>query len=899
MKPSEGMGFSLDLRKIGSKRQSQSKTAKESYPPKKPDKLESKTNIGTSCADPYVIGKIRNQESVKGSSNQRDELVKYMSNLPGFLQHSDRGENIQEKALNVGVLDWSQLEKWKNKQTQIPGVVSGFTSFNSSGESSSRSRHKKVGDTKGLYSSSIKASYKDELPESSKMSSQDVKLYQYFEAEPIETNIIEDKNRTRPWESVDKNRSDTSHRKEKRNDYDKIITLGEHFASNSRDHSVSTVPDENASPDVEATKIKEVLHQHSLKKKERNRKSSSRKGLSSLKSKDKGVSYSSQQQVSSSRSKTKKKMDQRKESDIDFPEQRSHRKPIDIVLLRPGQVPQSSSQDYFHLSHFRTSSDEIFSESSSSSLSFSSLPEEVYTEDACSEIPHPSTLPFSAELASSSSETMQHSVNTDQDIDHSSVVSSKPLCSNMMSSLQFEDTSIEKEILDIKLGNQCAFSNIQESQYQETAGLTDQTGVNASSHCRLSFSLNRMGRSFSFKEGSTLPQFSSVNVKAKSGPLTFESSASLVNSSKEKVNAHNRTRSSSFRWLLDPILKHKASNIHRSVETIPTKGNLDSTNLHSEKSKGSSIQAVLQLTIKNELPLFRFVLNSERKVLVATMKSSREKDDIGCYFAFYYLNEIKKKSGGWMSRGSKEKSCGYVYNIIGQMKFSRSKITEPKNQNSERQCVVKEYVLSGVEVDQTDQGPPIKSEELGAVVMKIPCENLSHEESDSNDLLEKGSLKCLADEKCFRSSRENDISFTPTVILPGGVHSSSNRGEPTPLIHRWKSGGLCDCGGWDVGCKLLVLSNQKQCSNVSRSRFQLFVEEGAEHNTPLFSLAPSTDGFYSVEFSSTITHLQAFFISVVLLSSQKLPSTMNKNELPEKSSINYNPIPPLSPVGRV
>ncbi|OIW07517.1 hypothetical protein TanjilG_14463 [Lupinus angustifolius] len=890
MKPSEGMGFSLDLRKIGSKRQSRSKTGKESDLP-----MESKKNIGSSCTDPYVIGKIRNQESVKGSSTQRDELVKYMSNLPGFLQHSDRGENMQEKALNVGVLDWSQLEKWKNKRTFMPGVASSFTSFNSSGESSSRSTRKK-----GLYSSSIKASYKEDFPESSKVSSEDIKLYQYFEAEPIETKIIEDKNRMRPWESIGKNRSDTSHRNEKRNDYDKIITLGEYFASNSRDHSVSLVLDENASPDVEATKIKEVLQQHSLKKNERNHKSSSHKGLSSLKSKDKGVSYGSRQKMISSRSKTKKKMDKQKESDFDFPEKRSHRKPSNIVLLRPGQVPQSSSQDYYHLSHFRTSSDEIFSESSGSSLSFSSLPEEVYTEDACSEIPHSSTLPFSAELASSSaSETMQHSVNTDQDIDHSSVVSRKPVCSNMMSSLQFEDTSIEKEILDIKLRNQCAFSNTQESLYQETAGMTDQRRGNESSHHRLSFSFNRIGKSLSFKEGSTLPQFSSVNVKAKSGPLTFESSASLVNSSKEKANAHNRTRSSSFRWLLDPILKPKASNIHRSAEIIPsTKSNLNSINLHAEK--GSSIQAVLQLTIKNELPLFKFVLSSERKVLVATMKSSREKDDIGCYFAFYHLNEIKKKSGGWISRGSKEKSCGYVYNIIGQMKFSRSKIAEPKNQNSERQCVVKEYVLSGVEVDQTDEGPPIKSEELGAAVIKIPCENFGHEEPDRNDLLEKGSLKCLADEKCFRSSGENDISFSPTVILPGGVHSSSNQGEPSPLIHRWKSGGLCDCGGWDVGCKLLVLSNQKQCSNVSRSRFQLFVEEGADHNTPLFSLAPSTDGFYSVEFSSTITHLQAFFISVVLLSSQKLPpSTMNKNELQEKASINYNPIPPLSPVGRV
>lgn len=96
--------------------------------------------------------------------------------------------------------------------------------------------------------------------------------------------------------------------------------------------------------------------------------------------------------------------------------------------------------------------------------------------------------------------------------------------------------------------------------------------------------------------------------------------------------------------------------------------------------------------------------------------------------------------------------------------------------------------------------------------------------------------------------------------------------------------------------------------------FHNFQEE-AEQNTPLFTLAPLKDGFYSVEFSSAIDHLQAFFITVAVLSSQKLPSSLemsnmheeiNKElsskdnyELQGKASINYNPIPPVSPVGRV
>lgn len=76
------------------------------------------------------------------------------------------------------------------------------------------------------------------------------------------------------------------------------------------------------------------------------------------------------------------------------------------------------------------------------------------------------------------------------------------------------------------------------------------------------------------------------------------------------------------------------------------------------------------------------------------------------------------------------------------------------------------------------------------------------------------------------------------------------------------------------------------------------------------------DGFYSVEFNSAITLLQAFFISVVVLSSQKLPGYLemgssmhgeilkepgskNNSRVQGKAPVKYTPIPPLSPVGRV
>lgn len=155
--------------------------------PKNVNKMKTKSVVNDPCNNEKLetLREIFQRESVEesSSSTQSEELIKYMSNLPGYLKRSDRGKNVQEKALNVGVLDWSQLEKWKNKQ-----------SFNRSEESTSSSRaatissttsrsHKKLYDRKGLHSSGIKGDYKEALHKSSKLSSHNMKQYQCSETE--------------------------------------------------------------------------------------------------------------------------------------------------------------------------------------------------------------------------------------------------------------------------------------------------------------------------------------------------------------------------------------------------------------------------------------------------------------------------------------------------------------------------------------------------------------------------------------------------------------------------------------------------------------------------------------------------------------------------------------------
>ncbi|KAL0369851.1 UNVERIFIED_CONTAM: hypothetical protein Sangu_0303200 [Sesamum angustifolium] len=113
------------------------------------------------------------------------------------------------------------------------------------------------------------------------------------------------------------------------------------------------------------------------------------------------------------------------------------------------------------------------------------------------------------------------------------------------------------------------------------------------------------------------------------------------------------------------------------------------------------------------------------------------------------------------------------------------------------------------------------------------------------------------------------------VILPGGHHGMPSSGEPWPLIERWKSGGSCDCGGWDLGCHIRVLANNNQSSqrsNLTKSQstiFKLFPqEETEEKKRPIFILSPFEDGIFSIEFNSSLKLLQAFSIGISVLNSR-------------------------------
>uniref|UniRef100_A0A1J3FL32 Uncharacterized protein n=2 Tax=Noccaea caerulescens TaxID=107243 RepID=A0A1J3FL32_NOCCA len=109
------------------------------------------------------------------------------------------------------------------------------------------------------------------------------------------------------------------------------------------------------------------------------------------------------------------------------------------------------------------------------------------------------------------------------------------------------------------------------------------------------------------------------------------------------------------------------------------------------------------------------------------------------------------------------------------------------------------------------------------------------------------------------------------VVIPSGIHGGPRKrnGGPSSLVQRWKSGGSCDCSGWDLGCPLTVFKgqarndqNEGQCN-----LFELFTE-GSKLGIPGLRIMSVRDGLYFVQFQAKISALQSFSIALAYIHSQ-------------------------------
>ncbi|KAI5058920.1 hypothetical protein GOP47_0027090 [Adiantum capillus-veneris] len=137
-----------------------------------------------------------------------------------------------------------------------------------------------------------------------------------------------------------------------------------------------------------------------------------------------------------------------------------------------------------------------------------------------------------------------------------------------------------------------------------------------------------------------------------------------------------------------------------------------------------------------------------------------------------------------------------------------------------------------------------------------------------------------------------------TLMLPKDRHGLPKDGThgPTTLINRWKCGGKCDCGGWDLGCGMKVFSTQRCEMHAASSDYGNSIQSIA-HKQPLvlysqgttqrvlLSLCLIQEGYFILKFHSDLSPLRAFAASVAILhgresstSKGKLLPTMKTNQ---------------------
>ncbi|CAA7018251.1 unnamed protein product [Microthlaspi erraticum] len=178
--------------------------------------------------------------------------------------------------------------------------------------------------------------------------------------------------------------------------------------------------------------------------------------------------------------------------------------------------------------------------------------------------------------------------------------------------------------------------------------------------------------------------------------------------------------------------------------------------------------------------------------------------------------------------------------------------------------------------------------EIAAIIIQDTIEkreSLKYRRGDKK-LMEKTNLLGLSPiEEEKKELFGNRSSEKLKVVIPRGNHGlpTTDNPGPSPLIQRWRSGGGCDCGGWDMGCPLMVFGNPRiSCSYDqplvdNQHPLQLFVQ-GAKEQIPAVYMSFVEEGQYDVHFHAQLSTLQAFSVCVAILHNTEVSDSYRNGE---------------------
>ncbi|MED6120961.1 hypothetical protein PIB30_025587 [Stylosanthes scabra] len=782
---------------------------------------------------------IRNEED--------DEVVKYMSNLPGYLE---RGKKNREKVLNVGVLDWTRLEQWQYGHKYLPHK-SGISRVSTSSNASSSVSTDRLSCSSNRGNSHCASGQRKNNPS----------LQAHFMASPMQSHSEAIKSSRR---SVGKCQNFTD-RHGNLEAQTKYVNTDGYLARNKLSNRLKGCDRKYLGQFV--GKESDILPN------DRMYEAASCGGRMGISIQDGGL---------------EKRSETLRRPNIDAVVQGALRKSEPV----PHLPRESARKSHCAVPDMHPSLPENFCR-----MSFSEKPRELYHKDFDYDIPH--SCPFPDELSYDTNSQYQGSGFSSTDLESikvppstfSSPLStfSSPMSVKMrISPSRFRKTEEKKPTIGTT-------SSANEPRQELDLKVVSEKPRSSSPFRRLSLSIGHTSKSSTCKEAEHMSHLS-YTPALKSNMEDVRGYARSSTLGNDKACDAGRRKSSPLRRLLDPLLKPKTAKGRPSMElaqkdSVSMNKNYNSVtgNFASQKpGKASATQAFLRIAVRNGMPLFTFgVDNNERNVLAATVKnlSSSGEDECNCIYTFYAFREAKKKNGSWMIQAGKSKGSDYISHAVAQMKVS------DKHGDDVDSSTMKEFVLVSVKLVQgddqvTDYQP---NDELAAIVLQTP---------KSVSFINDG----------YRSDCQDLVHAT--VLLPSGVHSLPSKGGPSSLIERWRSGGSCDCGGWDLACQLKVLSNENQARRKLRpskayfaDKLELFLQGNEQEHRAAFSLTRMKHGMYSVAFDSSLSLLQAFSVCIALMKS-KMPYEVSGSRSSIEGKLedipaSYVSYPPHSPVGRV
>lgn len=127
-------------------------------------------------------------------------------------------------------------------------------------------------------------------------------------------------------------------------------------------------------------------------------------------------------------------------------------------------------------------------------------------------------------------------------------------------------------------------------------------------------------------------------------------------------------------------------------------------------------------------------------------------------------------------------------------------------------------LFGSVDFDDSNSYPWLSTEshpnlEIAAIVLQIPFHKRGSSKYTRGNRKSAKAHTDLSDHSMVEQRRKSlrDIRSPEEVkvVIPTGSHGlpiAESQG-PSRLVDRWRHGGGCDCGGWDMACPLILLGN--------------------------------------------------------------------------------------------